>query len=65
VDEYDTPEKDGHDLNSSIAIKSLSSFVAGPTHRFGALPPNKGMQLTIKSVTPFCKSKGRATFACN
>lgn len=34
-----------------------SPFGAGPAHGFGALPPNKGMQLTAKSVTPFAFAK--------
>jgi len=31
------------------------------------VPPNKGMELTVKSDTPFAKkkSKARATFACS
>jgi hypothetical protein len=29
-----------------------------------ALPPNKGMEPTVKSVTPFCIRKGRASFVC-
>ena len=31
------------------------------------MPPNKGMELTVKSDTPFAKrrAKGRAAFACS
>jgi hypothetical protein len=29
----------------------------GPSQWYGALPPNQGMQLTVKSVTPFAYAK--------
>jgi hypothetical protein len=32
-------------------------FDVGPSQGYGALPSNKGMQLTIKSVTPFACAK--------
>jgi len=43
---------------SIIECKGTASISAGPSQRYGAAPPNKGMQLTIKSVTPFAYAKG-------
>ena len=40
-------------------IDFLASFGAGPSQSYGALPPNKGMQLTIKSDTPFAKRRAK------
>jgi hypothetical protein len=39
-----------------------ASIGAGPSQRYGALPPNQGMQLTIKSVTPFAFSQRSRLF---
>ncbi len=36
--------------------------IAGPSHGFAALPPNKWMQLTVKSVTPFAFAKRAPLF---
>jgi hypothetical protein len=44
-----------------MKINIAVSFFAEPAHGYGALPLNKGMQLTVKSVTPFAKRRAKVT----
>jgi hypothetical protein len=45
-------------LSSVMKFIRAASIESGPSQGDGALPSNKGMQLTIKSVTPFAYAKG-------
>ena len=45
-----------------MEIEAASSLVAGPSQGSCALPPNNGMELTVKSVTPFASAKAAPLF---
>ena len=50
------------DVHGTKLTRTLFTIATGVE----PVPPNKGMELTVKSDTPFAKkSKGRAAFACS
>jgi len=46
----------------NFEVQRFATFRSGPFHGYGAAPPNKGMELKVKSVTVRAKKRAMLAF---